>query len=369
MLNDTSHMARAIELAQRGLYSTMPNPRVGCVLVRNGEVVGEGWHVRAGEGHAEVNALADAKKRGQQVAGSTAYVTLEPCSHTGRTGPCCDALTNAGVARLVYGMQDPNPQVAGSGIARMKAAGVEVIGPVLESQARALNPGFIRRMETGLPLVRCKLAMSVDGRTAMASGESQWVTGPAARGDVQRMRARSCAIVTGVGSILLDNSSLTVRENELGMGEDASLAMERQPLRVVLDSQQRIASDAKVLQQASQALVVSAQEPNAELVSLGVTQWQLPDGNGRIDLELLLRRLAEQQCNEVMVEAGATLAGAFVAAGLVDELIIYMAPTLMGNQARGLLDLPIETMADKRPLKITDIRAVGDDWRITAQAL
>jgi len=369
MSNDTSHMARAIELAQRGLYSTMPNPRVGCVLVRDGVVIGEGWHVRAGEGHAEVNALANAKERGEQVAGSTAYVTLEPCSHTGRTGPCCDALAEAGITRLVFGMQDPNPQVAGSGLARMAAAGIEITGPVLETQARALNPGFIRRMETGLPLVRCKLAMSVDGRTAMASGESQWITGPAARGDVQRLRARSCAIVTGIGSIVLDDSSLTVREAELGLGEDTPLAMEKQPLRVVLDSQQRMALDAKVLREASTTLVVSAREPSAELASLGLTQWQLPDATGRIDLKLLLQRLAEQQCNEVLVEAGATLAGAFVAAGLVDELIIYMAPTLMGNQARGLLDLPIETMADKRPLKIIDIRAVGDDWRITAQAL
>jgi len=369
MSNDTRHMARAIELAQRGLYSTMPNPRVGCVLVRDGVVIGEGWHVRAGEGHAEVNALADAAAKGATVSGATAYVTLEPCSHTGRTGPCCEALTDAGVTRLVYGMQDPNPQVAGSGLARMAADGVEIVGPLLEAQARALNPGFIRRMETGLPLVRCKLAMSVDGRTAMASGESQWITGPAARGDVQRLRARSCAVVTGIGSILLDDSSLTVREAELGLAEAASLALEKQPLRVVLDSQQRLAVDAKVLQNVTSALVVSALAPSAELASLGVSQWQLPDEKGRIDLKLLLRRLAEQQCNEVLVEAGATLAGAFVAAGLVDELIIYMAPTLMGSQARGLLDLPIETMADKRPLKITDVRAVGDDWRITAQAL
>jgi len=369
MPNDTFHMARAIELAQRGLYSTMPNPRVGCVLVRDGVVIGEGWHVRAGEGHAEVNALADAERRGELVVGATAYVTLEPCSHTGRTGPCCDALVGAGVVRLVYGMQDPNPQVAGSGLARMAAAGVEIIGPILEVQARALNPGFISRMETGLPLVRCKLAMSVDGRTAMASGESQWITGPAARADVQRLRARSCAVVTGIGSILLDDSSLTVREAELGMAEGAALALEKQPLRVVLDSKQRLAAGAKVLRQVSSALVVSALAPNSELASLGVTQWQLPDVEGRIDLKLLLQRLAEKQCNEVLIEAGATLTGAFVAAGLVDELIIYMAPTLMGNRARGLLDLPIEAMADKRPLKITDMRAIGDDWRITAQAL
>jgi len=369
MFNDTRHMARAMELAQRGLYSTMPNPRVGCVLVRDGVVIGEGWHVRAGEGHAEVNALADASAKGSVVAGATAYVTLEPCSHTGRTGPCCEALTSAGVTRLVYGMQDPNPQVAGDGLARMAAAGVEIVGPLLEAQARALNPGFIRRMETGLPLVRCKLAMSVDGRTAMASGESQWITGPAARGDVQRLRARSCAVVTGIGSILLDNSSLTVRKAELGLAEGASLALEKQPLRVVLDPQQRLAVDAKVLQNGVSSLVVSSLAPSAELTSLGVRQWQLPDGKGRIDLKLLLQGLAEQQCNEVLVEAGATLAGAFVAAGLVDELIVYMAPTLMGSQARSLLDLPIEAMADKRPLKITDMRAVGDDWRITAQVL
>lgn len=367
LINDRKHMARAIELARCGLYTTMPNPRVGCVLVRDEQVIGEGWHVRAGEGHAEVNALADAAGRGCAVAGATAYVTLEPCSHIGRTAPCCDALINAGITRVVYAMQDPNPQVAGQGLARLKQAGIEVTGPLLESEALELNKGFIKRMTSGLPYVRCKLAMSLDGRTAMASGESQWITGAAARSDVQRLRAKSCAVVTGIDSILLDDSSLTVRANELGLAADAAqLAADKQPLRVVLDSQQRLPDTAKALADPSSAIVVSCGTERQSLTALGVTQWQMPGEDGRIDLDALLRKLADQQCNEVLVEAGSTLAGAFVAAGLVDELIVYMAPALMGSSARPLLDLPIDTMAEKKSVVVKDIRSIGDDWRITA---
>lgn len=360
---DRSYMARAVQLAELGRYSTMPNPRVGCVLVREGEIVGEGWHECAGQGHAEVNALAQA---GELARGATAYVTLEPCSHTGKTGPCCAALTRAGVARVVYAMQDPNPQVSGRGLNFLRQAGVAVSGPLLEAEARQLNPGFIRRMETGRPLVRCKLAMSVDGRTAMASGESQWITGPAARADVQRLRAQSCAIITGMGSIHYDDSSLTVREHELKV-PNAGLAAAIQPLRVVLDSNQQLRADAKVVQSPARSLVVSAQPgPDPQLAAAGVEQLSLAGTDGRVDLPRLLAELGRRQCNEVLVEAGSQLAGAFLRQGLLDEIIIYMAPKLLGSAARPLFDLPLAQMSAQIPLTITDLRAVGDDWRITA---
>ncbi|MYM64310.1 bifunctional diaminohydroxyphosphoribosylaminopyrimidine deaminase/5-amino-6-(5-phosphoribosylamino)uracil reductase RibD [Pseudomaricurvus sp. HS19] len=363
-LTDRKHMARALQLAELGLYSTMPNPRVGCVLVRDGRVVGEGWHRRAGEGHAEVNALAAA---GDAARGATAYVTLEPCSHTGKTGPCCEALVQAGVSRVVYAMEDPNPQVAGRGLAHLLQAGIEVDGPLLEEQAWGLNPGFIRRMESGRPFVRCKMAMSLDGRTAMASGESKWITGPRARADVQKLRARSCAIITGIDSIDLDDASLNVRAEELKLA-DAALAASVQPLRVVLDSKQRLRPPAKVLQSPPLTLVVSAMaEPNTALTGLdGVEQLSLPDRDGRIGLRALLAELAARQCNEVLVEAGATLAGAFLRQGLLDELVIYVAPKLLGSSARPLFELPLDTMAKQLPVSIRDMRAVGSDWRITA---
>ncbi len=358
---DTQYMSRAIQLAQRGLYTTMPNPRVGCVIVRDAQVVGEGWHQWAGEGHAEVNALAQA---GEQAKGATAYVTLEPCSHTGRTGPCCEALIEAGVAAVVYGMEDPNPQVAGRGLDRMEAAGIEVRGPILETQAWDLNPGFIRRMETGRPYVRCKMAMSLDGRTAMSSGESKWVTGPSARADVQKLRARSCAIITGIGSILHDDSSLTVREGELRL-DNAADAAKIQPLRVVLDSKQQLRNDRKVVQSPPASLVVSAlAEPDSELEA---EQICLAGSDGRVDLVALLDELGHRQCNEVLVEAGANLAGAFLRRGLIDELVIYMAPKLLGSDARPLFELPLQTMSAQLPLIISDFRSLGNDWRITAR--
>ncbi len=366
---DRAFMARAIGLAKKGLYSTMPNPRVGCVLVQGDEVVGEGWHVRAGEGHAEVNAIADA---GDRARGATAYVTLEPCSHTGKTGPCCEALVNAGVARVVYGMEDPNPQVGGRGLAYLKDKGIEVDGSVLEMESYDLNPGFVKRMETGYPLVRCKLATSLDGRTAMASGESKWVTGPKARANVQALRARSCAVVTGIGSILHDDSSLTVRSEEMNL-ENPALAAEKQPLRVVLDSNQQLKPEAKVLQSPAPVLVVSAQsKPNPELLRVGgqedgqiVEQICLAGTDGRIDLQAVVEELGRRQCNEVLVEAGSTLSGAFLRQGLLDELVIYMAPKLLGSNARPLFDLPLNTMGAQLPLEVKDFRQVGGDWRIT----
>ncbi len=363
-------MARAIQLAERGLYTTMPNPRVGCVLVKAGQIVGEGWHIKAGEGHAEVNALAVA---GAKAKGATAYVTLEPCCHQGKTPPCCDALIAAGVSSVFIGMQDPNPQVAGQGIKRLRDAGVSVSQGLLEDRVALLNPGFIRRMQRGMPYVRAKLAMSLDGRTAMASGESQWITGSSARSDVQRLRAQSCAIVTGIGSILNDNSALTVRANELSVS-NATAAAEKQPLRVVLDSTLSIEPDAKLLHGPGLSVVVAAvAKPAKEELLLAlpnVQVWYLPGVDGRVDLTQLMRRLAEQaSCNEVLIEAGSVLAGAMLQAGLIDEMIIYMAPKLLGSRARPLFELPIDSMAEQQPLAIKDIRAVGDDMRITAVPL
>ncbi len=363
---DYEFMARAFRLAERGLYTTMPNPRVGCVLVKDGLVVGEGWHIRAGEPHAEVNALIAA---GARAHGATAYVSLEPCSHTGRTGPCSQALVDAGVTRVVYAMEDPNPLVSGRGVEIMRAGGVVVDGPLLEDDARALNPGFIRRMERRLPYVRCKLAMSLDGRTAMASGESKWITGPKARADVQRLRARSCAIVSGVDSIIQDNSSLTVRADELDL-PNAAEAAAKQPLRVVLDSRLRTPRNALMFKQATPIVLVHNGTADQErLVGWPdfVELLPLPGKDGRIDLQALLRELALRQCNEVLVEAGATLAGSFLRRGLLDEIIMYMAPKLLGSHARPIFELPLETMSASLALKIEDIRAVGRDWRITAR--
>ena len=362
---DVDFMARAFRLAERGLYTTMPNPRVGCVLVKDGQVIAEGWHERAGEPHAEANALLAA---GDNARGATAYVSLEPCSHHGRTGPCSQALVDAGVSRVVYAMEDPNPLVSGRGIEILRTAGIVVDGPVLENDARALNLGFIRRMERKLPYVRCKMAMSIDGRTAMESGESKWITGPKARADVQRLRARSCAIISGVDSILQDNASLTVRVDELGL-PNAEAAAAKQPLRVILDSQLRTPRNALMFKQSTPILLVH----NGQVDAAQLSGWPdfveliaLPAKDGRIDLQALLRELAQRQCNEVLVEAGATLAGSFLRRGLLDEIIIYMAPKLLGSHARPLFGLPLETMSASLALKINDIRAVGRDWRITA---
>ncbi|RRJ83597.1 bifunctional diaminohydroxyphosphoribosylaminopyrimidine deaminase/5-amino-6-(5-phosphoribosylamino)uracil reductase RibD [Aestuariirhabdus litorea] len=364
---DRQCMARALQLAKRGLYTTDPNPRVGCVIAHNGQVLAEGWHQRAGEGHAEANALAVA---GDAARGATAYVTLEPCSHFGRTAPCCDALITAGVARVWVAMTDPNPLVAGSGIERLREAGIEVACGLLEDQARALNPGFIKRMERARPFVRLKLAMSLDGRTAMASGESQWITGPEARRDVQRLRARSSAIITGVESILADDSALTLRAEQLGLAE-AEAICRRQPRRVVLDSDLRTPPSARVLQGQGATLVACAAGADPlrrqALEAAGAELIELPREGDGLALEPLLAALAQRECNEVLLETGATLAGAAVAAGLVDELVIYMAPLLMGSDARPLLRLPIATMAEGRELEIVDMRALGRDWRITAR--
>nr|WP_299242671.1 bifunctional diaminohydroxyphosphoribosylaminopyrimidine deaminase/5-amino-6-(5-phosphoribosylamino)uracil reductase RibD [uncultured Halomonas sp.] len=364
-----SWMARALVLARRGLYSTDPNPRVGCVLVNNDQLVGEGWHQYAGEPHAEINALRDA---GEAVRGATAFVTLEPCSHQGRTGPCSQALIEAGVARVVVAMQDPNPLVAGRGIAMLEAAGIAVEVGLLEDQARALNPGFISRMERKRPFVRLKMAMSLDGRTAMASGESQWITGPAARTEVQRLRARSSAIMTGVESIIFDNSRLTVRPEQLNLDRDETIGVQ-QPLRVVVDSHLRLPLAAACLSEPGRTLIATCSDNEArreELERAGAQVVVLAcEGKGRVDLKALLEYLAQNEsCNEVLLETGATLAGAMLDAELIDEMHLFVAPILLGGEARPLFALPgMERMAQRRALQIDDIRAIGQDWRIIAR--
>ncbi|MDH5183615.1 MAG: bifunctional diaminohydroxyphosphoribosylaminopyrimidine deaminase/5-amino-6-(5-phosphoribosylamino)uracil reductase RibD [Gammaproteobacteria bacterium] len=358
--DDLKHMARAIQLAQRGLYSTDPNPRVGCVIVKDGVMVGEGWHQRAGEAHAEIHAL---KMAAEQASGATAYVTLEPCSHHGKTPPCSKALIDAGVARVVVAVQDPNPQVAGSGLKQLQEAGIVVEVGLLQAEAEALNPGFTRRMRTGRPYVRSKLAMSLDGRTAMASGESKWITSDAARADVHRLRARSSAILTGAGTVLADDPSLNVRLD----GFDDR----HQPIRVVLDPYLSTPTDAKMLSLPGRTLILTTSEEDgvmADLVKAGA-EVVCMDGHGdAIDLHAVMAYLAELQVNEVLLETGATLSGAMLKQGLVDEMVIYMAPHIMGNQARGLFNLPgMDEMSQRIELDMMDIRAVGKDWRITAK--
>ncbi|MDQ7727200.1 bifunctional diaminohydroxyphosphoribosylaminopyrimidine deaminase/5-amino-6-(5-phosphoribosylamino)uracil reductase RibD [Halomonas sp. SpR8] len=366
---DHRHMTRALQLAKKGLYTTDPNPRVGCVIVRDGHIVGEGYHLRAGEPHAEIHALNAA---GEQAQGATAYVTLEPCSHTGRTGPCAVALKEACVSRVVIAMVDPNPHVSGRGIRLLEDAGIEVAVGLLESEARVLNPGFIARMTQQRPFVRLKMAMSLDGRTAMGSGESQWITGPEARTQVQRLRARSSAILSGVESIIMDDSRLTLRADQLHL-ENAQEVVRRQPLRVILDTHLRLPLAAACLTEPGRTLVITTPDHSVEkrerLTLAGAVVQVLPaSDNGRIDLTLMLEWLAEnEQVNELLVETGATLAGAMLDAELIDELQLFVAPTLLGGEARPLFALPgLSRMADQRRLTIHDMRAVGRDWRIIA---
>lgn len=358
-------MAQALRLAERGLHGTSPNPRVGCVLVHDGKVVGEGWHERAGEPHAEVHALHAAR---EMARGATAYVTLEPCSHHGRTPPCADALIEAGVARVVVAVQDPNPQVAGQGIEKLRAAGIAVESGLMESAARELNIGFFARMTRGMPWVRSKIAASLDGRTALTNGESQWITCAAARQDVQHWRARSCVVLTGIGTVVADDPQLNVRNIETV----------RQPLRVVVDSYLRMPVNARILHSfpshagGGGELLIYTATPNiakiAELEKLGARVAIMPNANGRVDLIAALRDIAASGCNEVLVEAGSALNGALLQAGLVDELVLYLAPQLLGDMARGMAQLGEMTSLQQRiNLKWQDVRQVGNDLRITAR--
>ncbi|MDH5180956.1 MAG: bifunctional diaminohydroxyphosphoribosylaminopyrimidine deaminase/5-amino-6-(5-phosphoribosylamino)uracil reductase RibD [Gammaproteobacteria bacterium] len=356
--NDYDYMARALKLAAKGLYTTHPNPRVGCVLVKAGEIVGEGWHEYAGGPHAEVNALQMA---GEQARGATVYLTLEPCAHEGRTPPCANALIKAGVSRVLAAMQDPNPAVAGKGFGLLREAGIDVSIGLLQAEAEALNPGFIKRMRYGRPYVRHKLAMSLDGRTAMASGESKWITSNEARLDVHRLRAQSDAILTGVGTILADDPNLTVRLE----------GHERQPLRVVVDTNLSLPPEARILSQPGRVVVMTCSESSSARVALekaGAEIVDIPYCSSQVDLAAVLDQLGELGINEVFVETGATLSGAMLRDRLSDELIIYVAPSLMGDKARGLFRLPeLETMDQKIELDILDLRMVGKDIRVTAK--
>jgi len=354
-VRDAFYMAQAISLAKRGRYTTDPNPRVGCVLVRDGEVIGQGWHVKAGQGHAEVEAL----KNVPDAKGATAYVTLEPCSHQGRTPPCCDALIKAGVSRVVAAMQDPNPQVSGSGLEKLKAAGIEVICGVLQEDALALNRGFIKRMTDSRPFVRSKLAMSLDGRTAMASGESKWITGAEARADVHRLRAESSAILTGIKTVLADDPALNARV-------DGDVL---QPVRVVLDTHLNMPVTAQMAKLPGRSLILTCaqdEQKQGALQQAGFEVYQLPCKNGRLDLQAVMDFLGQQQINELLVEAGSVLNGALLDEDWVDEYVIYMAPCILGDQGRGLFNLPgLQQMADKKQLKLRDVRQVGQDLKLT----
>ena len=356
--HDIQYMQRALRLAERGLYTTDPNPRVGCVIVRDGETVGEGWHRRAGGPHAEILALQQA---GDRARGATVYVTLEPCSHHGKTPPCADALVQAGVARVIAAMRDPNPEVSGSGLERLRAQGIDVACGLLETEARGINPGFVKRMESGRPYMRVKLAMSLDGRTAMASGESQWISSEAARADVQRLRARSSVVLTGVDTVIGDDPSLNVRLSAADLGIEGDV---RQPHRVVLDSTLRIPAGAKLFTLPGTTTVLTTVQVDGQLHCETV---RLDAADGRLDLAGVMSWLTGIQANEVQVEAGATLCGALVSKGLVDEIVVYMAPHIMGSDGRGMFDIPgLKAMKDRIKLEFKDVRSVGPDLRMTA---
>ena len=352
---DAFYMARALQLAKKGRYTTDPNPRVGCVLVRDGQVIGEGWHVKAGLGHAEVEAL----KNTTDANGATAYVTLEPCSHHGKTPPCCDALIKAGVSRVVVAMQDPNPLVSGRGLEKLKAAGIEVICGVLQEDARTLNRGFIKRMTENRPFVRSKLAMSLDGRTAMASGESKWITSVEARADVHRLRAESSAILTGINTVIADDPALNAR-----VDWDVE-----QPVRVVLDSELTMPVTARMVKLAGRSLILTCSQDEQKqqaLQAAGFGVYRLASNNGQLNLPAVMDFLAQQQINEVLVEAGSVLNGALLKENLLDELVVYMAPCILGDQGRGLFTVPgLQAMTDKKSLTLRDVRQVGPDLKLT----
>ena len=354
--DDRRHMARALGLAARGLFTTTPNPRVGCVIVRDGRVLGEGFHERAGLAHAEVAALADARASGHDVRGATLYVTLEPCNRHGRTPPCVDAVLAAGIARVVAAAHDPNPAQA-SGAQRLREHGVAVEVGLCEREASELNAGFIARMTRGTPWVRSKIAASLDGRTALPGGESRWITGAAARADGHAWRARACAVLTGVGTVLHDDPQLTVRD----------VATPRQPLRVIVDRRAETPRTARALA-GGNALIVTAGAHGGGF-GPGVEQVALPDAEGRVDLAAMMRELARRGLNEVHVETGARLNGALLRAGLIDELVVYLAGAVLGDPARGMFDIgaPLASLAERVELEFTAIDQIGDDVRLVAR--
>ena len=361
---DYDSMSRALLLARNGLYSTKPNPRVGCVITRQENIVGEGFHVFSGEPHAEIHAL---KQAGHEAENSHVYVTLEPCSHHGLTPPCTDALIEAKVSKVFVGMTDPNPEVSGQGIKKLQTAGIEVFSGLLEKESKALNPGFIKRMTEGLPWVTCKLAMSLDGRTSMSGGESKWITSSASREDVHRLRARSCAILTGSGTVLADDPSLTVRLDQF---DSANQKPVRQPYRVVLDTHLQTPPEAKLLHIEGTVIIFHASDDQRKIKTLeetGASLNKIDLLNGKLDIHSVLQHLAGVGVNEILVEAGPKLAGSFLDQNLADEFQIYMASSIMGDSANGLFHLPnLQKMKQRIPLQIKDIRSIGEDWRITA---
>lgn len=362
-------MTRALQLAEQGLFTTMPNPRVGCVIVKDGNIVGEGAHLNAGGPHAEVFALQHA---GEQAIGATAYVTLEPCNHTGRTPPCSHALIKAGISRVVVAMQDPNPLVAGNGLAHLQAHGIAVAAGLMQAQAEALNPGFITRMTRNTPFVRCKIAASLDGKTALNNGVSQWITGVAARADVQQWRARSGAILTGVGTVLADNPSMTVRlnstsETDIAISSDIGAL---QPMRVIVDSALKMPTDAKILVGGNVLIAFAHDADNkaAALLAGGAELLCIPDDQGKVCLKTLLAHLAAREINEVLVEGGLSLNGVLLAQNLIDELLIYYAPKLMGDAAKSMFAMPeLTSMQQAIDLEILDVHHIGHDIRLRAK--
>ncbi|MBI1891123.1 MAG: bifunctional diaminohydroxyphosphoribosylaminopyrimidine deaminase/5-amino-6-(5-phosphoribosylamino)uracil reductase RibD [Burkholderiales bacterium] len=356
--NDASGISHALTLAAQGMFITTPNPRVGCVIVKNGQVIGEGYTQPAGQAHAEVQALKDAASRGHDAHEATVYVTLEPCSHFGRTPPCADALINAGVSRVVAAIADPNPLVAGQGLAKLKASGIDVTCGVLEDEAREMNVGFFSRMQRGRPWVRMKVAASLDGRTALHNGQSQWITSEAARADGHWWRARACAILTGSGTVNQDDPQMTVR------GIDTP----RQPLKIIVDSKLQISPKAKILE--GSVLIVAAkpdQEKETILRNCGAEVIYLPNAHGKVDLSALMAELGKRQINELHVEGGFKLNGALIETGCVDELLVYLAPTLLGD-AQGMFNLPaLNTLEGRRDLQFHEIKQIGVDLRILAR--
>ncbi len=356
---DSAHMARALQLAARGRYTAHPNPMVGCVIATNDEIVGEGWHESTGEAHAEVNALRQA---GDRARGATAYVTLEPCAHHGKTPPCVDALVEARVARVVSAMQDPFGEVDGRGLARLEEAGISTAVGLMEDAAVALNEGFLSRVTRGRPFVRLKIAASIDGAIAMESGESRWITGPEARGDVQRLRARSGAIMTGIGTVLADDPSLNVRSADID-------TRGRQPLRVLLDSRLQTPAGARMLTLPGETLICCTSGHDATaLCGAGADVMEFSADDGLVDAGAVLSELAARGVNDLLVEAGPGVAGHLLEKDVVDELVIYQSPHIMGSSTRGMFRTPSWTaLADRRALDIVDVRRVGADTRVTAR--
>ena len=355
-------MHYALEWAEKGLNTTMPNPRVGCVIVKNQQVIGAGFTQPAGFAHAEIQALSDAIKKGHDVQGATAYVTLEPCSHYGRTPPCADALVKAGIKRVVAAILDPNPNVAGQGLAKLRAAGIAVECPLLENAAHEMNIGFFKRMRTGLPWVRLKTAASLDGKTALHNNQSQWITGAEARADGHHWRARACAILTGIGTLLEDDPQLTVR----------ALPVTRQPLRVIVDSKLQTPTSARIFNNvdAGGVLIVHAvrlEEQESRLIAAGAELLYLPNANGKVDLPQLMLELGRREINELHIEAGSKLNGSLIRENCVDELLIYLAPSLLGD-ARGMFDLPaLDDLAQQRRLQFHQVQQIGNDLRLLAR--